>query len=476
MKKIVLSTLAAVAISATSLSAAQFTLYTDANGQVYTTSGEGRTELVLESKMFTNKVPTKLSVEDKKDIKEELTKEIKSEIKLPFKRITIEDKNSPVFLLGKATHINMKFVADDNPEMWLKAGVRIQGTFENVNTDYNSVTKTDSNKFDAYLRRVRFEVAAGFNKYTSFVMDVRNDKANYQDKNGEAQFNVGDAYVKIKKPFGSSLLNVKLFRAKIDISRTETVKSARVIAYDRPKVADAAAQFITHNRRGTNAQIYGDWKKKIHYQIAMGDATYDGKLADGKGKKTGDITEQSFFYGGKIRLSPFDGWEETKRTESYFGVGKHFSIGASYWSVPSIKATGSNAAKPTVDLNNELVNLEMSAHYKNLFVQAEYFDFKDVVKDWGATSIETGKSTGWYATSEYVMPSLGYIAPFVRYESWDKFKGAGDYDFTSTMAGINWYLKGNSIKAGFVYQKDEYGALTGDKDETKMRITTQFFF
>lgn len=445
MKKIILSTMAVLALGSVSLSATQF--YVDDKGQLFTTPAEGR-------KAF------------------EMTSENDSKSKSNFSKITIVDKKSPDFLYGKQTHINMKFVADDNPEMWLKAGVRIQGSFENTETKSLSTgVSTDVN--DAYLRRVRFEVAAGFNKWTSFVMDVRNDKANYQ-QGGENEFNVGDAYVKIKKPYGSSLVNFKLFRAKIDVSRTETVKSARVIAYDRPQVADAAAQFISHNRRGTNAQVYGDWNKKLHYQFAFGDATDEGKLADGKGKKTSEITEQSFFYGGKIVLSPFDGWEETSRTETYFGQGKHFSIGASYWTVPEIKATGAN---DSIVLKNELVNIEASAHYKNFFVQAEYFKFDDVVKDWKAATLESGESTGYYVTSEYVMPELAYIAPFVRYESWDKFEnGAGDYDFTSTMAGINWYLKGNSIKAGLIYQKDEYGTDTGNKDVTKMRITTQFFF
>ena len=444
--------MAALAMGAVSLSATQF--YVDNKGQVFITPAEGRKALEVDT------TPNSA-----------MGKEIKKSPKR--KSITIEDKNSPTFLMGKQTHINMKFVADDNPDMWLKAGVRIQGSFENTDTK-NRATGASTNISDAYLRRVRFEVAAGFGYGTSFVMDVRNDKANYL-QTGENEFNVGDAYVKIKKPFGTSLVNFKLFRAKIDVSRTETVKSARVIAYDRPQVADAAAQFISHNRRGTNMQMYGDWEKKIHYQIAMGDATDSGKLADGLGKKTSDIAEQSYFFGAKVIVSPFDGWEETKRTETYFGEGKHFSVGAAYWIVPEVKGVGANGA--AFDLTNELINLEASAHYKNFFIQGEYFKFDDVVQDWSAATIESGESSGWYVTSEYIFPEFGYVAPFVRYESWDKFEDApGDYEFTSKMAGVNWYLKGNTIKAGFIYQEDEYGANTGNKDVRKMRLTTQFFF
>jgi len=396
--------------------------------------------------------------------------------------ITIIDKKSPDFLLGKQTHINMKFTPNDAPDMWFKAGVRIQGTFESLNTKkYNTdgSLQSDTTTEDAYLRRVRLEVAAGFGKHASFVMDLRNDKANKGIENPEGAFNVGDAYLKIKKPFGNSLVNFKLYRAKIDISRTETVKSARVIAYDRPYVADAAAQYISFNRRATNVQMYGNWNKKVHYQIAAGSASSPDKIIDASGAKatsaSASVDQQSFFYGGKVVLSPFDGWEETSRTETYFGKGKHFSVGASYWSVPQLKGTTNGNA--TFDLNRELINLEASAHYKGFFVQGEYFKFNDMVKDWtAATTVETDSSTGWYVTGEYVIPELSYIAPFARYESWDRYDSADGYDVTSTLAGVNWYLRGNTTKVGVVYQKDEYGINTGNKDVTSMRVTSQWFF
>jgi len=393
--------------------------------------------------------------------------------------ITILDKNSPEFLLGKQTHINMKFTPQDAPDMWFKAGVRIQGTFESLNIkEYNpdGTVASDSTIEDAYLRRVRLEVAAGFGKHTSFTMDIRNDKANKGLENDEGSFNVGDAYVKIKKPFNTSLVNFKLYRAKIDVSRTETVKSARVIVYDRPYVADQAAQYISSNRRAANAQMYGNWKKKIHYQIAVGSSIDPSKVKDAMGNKMDELTlnDQSFFYGGKIKLSPFDGWEENQLTETYMGQGKHFTLGAAYWSIPALKGTSTSGA--SLSLSPSLINAEISAHYKGLMLQGEYFKFNDVVKDITAPTVETGTSTGWYVTGEYVIPELYYVAPFARYESWERLNDADGYDVTSTLAGLNWYLRGNTTKVGFVYQKDEYGINTGNKDVTSVRITSQWFF
>ncbi|CAI6147828.1 MAG: hypothetical protein SPLUMA1_SPLUMAMAG1_00524 [uncultured Sulfurimonas sp.] len=448
MKKIVLSVIAALTFGSLSVSADEIKLYQNANGQVFTTSATDRTPIDMIN--FSG----------------------------ARKSITIVDKKSPDFLLGKQTHINMKFVADDNSDMWLKAGVRIQGTFENIKTDDKSVANKDTSLSEAYLRRVRFEVAAGFGKHASFVMDIRNDKSNYGIENTEGSFNVGDAYVKIKKPFGTSLVNFKLYRAKIDVSRTETVKSARVVAYDRPYIADSAAQYISFNRRGTNAQVYGNWEHKIQYQLATGAATSPDKTISANGAKGKDITlsDQSFFIGGKVKLSPFDGWEELQNTETYMGQGKHFTLGAAYWSIPTTK--GENIEKNTVvNLNRSLINIEASAHYKGLMVQAEYFKFNDMVKDWNSVgSIETGTSDGWYATSEYVFTDFYYVAPFARYESWDRFNGSAGYEVTSALVGVNWYLRGNTTKVGLVAQKDTYGVNTEDKDVTKVRVTSQWFF
>jgi len=295
--------------------------------------------------------------------KEEAVKIEKSSSEKLKKHATVINQKSPDFPLGKETHPNIKIRAFDKTDMYVKLGIRLQSTFENYKVDYNDPTKDDINLWDAYLRRMRLEVGVGFSKHVSFTMDIRNDKSNYQDK-GEGHFNVGDAYLKIKKPFKNlgSLVNFKFYRGKIDVSRTETVKSAWIVHYDRPYVADEAAQFISHNRRATNAQIYGNWRHIIHYQLAFGDAVYSGKFKDATEykdlkSKGGEIKEQDYFYGGKIFISP-PGWEEKKRTETYFGKGKHFEVGIGYWIVPKIKYK--DPSNNTHKIDRTLINYEMS--------------------------------------------------------------------------------------------------------------------
>jgi hypothetical protein len=399
--------------------------------------------------------------------------------------ITILNPKSPEFPLGQETQINMKFVPSNDRDMYFKAGVRIQGSLENLQTDFDEADQTDTNLSDAYLRRARLEVGAGFGKHVSFTMDIRSDRVN-QGFRDEGEFRIGDAYVDIKKPFDSSLVNFKLYRAKIDVSRSETIKSARLVEYDRPFVADYAANFISFNRRAANVQMYGDWKKKIHYQIATGDAIDGDELNSFLGEEKFDITDQSLFYGGKVVFSPFNGWEETLKTETYMGQGKHFSFGAAYWTVPSIEGTtkpADPANTAAFDLNHELINIEASAHYKGFFIQSEYFKFKDVVEKWDVAELNIGESKGWYVLSEYVMPNFYYIAPFVRYEDWDTFEGEEGNDVKSTSVGVNWYLRGNTTKVGLVYQTSEFGSNIGcaqdvdcARDVNSIRLTSQFFF
>jgi len=419
----------------------------------------------------------KKSVVKEKKVVEKSKAEKEGKIKDLVKYITIEDKNSPEFPLGKETHRGLKVRAFDNKDMYIKVGVRMQGTFENYKEEDKATGNTTIDNWDAYMRRARLEVAVGFSKNVSFSMDIRNDKINYQDK-GEGSTTIGDAYIKIKKPFDTSLVNFKLYRAKVDVSRTETVKSAWVVHYDRPHVADEAAQFVSHNRRATNVQMYGHWNHKIHYQVAVGDGVASDKFHDAVGNSLSDvggsIKEQDFMYGGKIFVSPIPGWEEKKRTETYFGVGKHFEVGVGYWRVPRIRFADGTGVKHTID--RTLINYEMSAHYKGAFIQAEYFDFDGIVKDFENSPTIIGKSNGWYVTGEYVFPEFYYIAPFIRYEEWDKWEKEDGYKLKSQIFGMNWYLRGNTIKVGVGYQKDDYGKNIGNKKVKRLKVTSQFYF
>jgi len=381
---------------------------------------------------------------------------------------------SPDFILGKETGPNIKIRSQDNPDLRFHLGIRFQGTAEYSNTRANDGDFGDGD-FDFFARRVRLEVGANFSKNIKFFMDIRNDRAN-QDDGGEGDFNVGDAKLTIKKIFGKKWLNTALYRAKVDVSRTETVKSAFVIGYDRAAIADSAANWVSQNRRASNIQLFGDFDKKAHYQFVVGDGLNGSSFRDATNTSAAGISGQSTpLLGGKIRFSPFEDWEETKRTETYFGEGKHLSFGIGQFFLEGIDLeTGGDAGN--VEVDRRLTNLEFSTHYGGAFLQAEYFHFDGAVEDLNASTLNIGESEGWYVLSEYVMPELGYIAPFARYDRWDRFSDADGFQQETIVAGINWYLRGNTTKVGINYQRDNFESNTTSDDSNTIRLTTQFFF
>lgn len=378
------------------------------------------------------------------------------------------DEESPVFPLGKATRPNLLIRSVKNPDIAVGLGFRFQGT-----ASYTDPKGVAPGVFDAFARRARFEFSAQFSKYNLFVMDVRNDNAGRGDQ-GERSFNIGDAYFASKKLLGSSLLNFKAYRAKVDVSRTETAKSSWTVYYDRPAVADEAANFVSHNRRAANVQLYGDYEKKIAYSVAVGDGVQSDAFEDAQGNSAAAVARQNPMFGGKLILSPIPGWEEEERTETYFGFGQHFSVGAGFFRTGNIRFTPSNNAGQQV-VDHNLLNLEFSAHYRSLFVQAEYFRFDDVIEDFTAASLNKGKSVGWYALTEIALPRLAFIAPFFRYERWNRFQGKDGYLQITRAGGVNWYLRGNTMKVGFAVQADSFGSQIGTS-QTAYKVLSQLHF
>ena len=383
--------------------------------------------------------------------------------------IQSEKDKSPEFLLGKSTRPNMEIQSQDNPEMKFNLGLRFMGSFETI-----SKSTGTQRTYDFYGRRVRLEAGASFTKKLSFKMDLRNDRANFADK-GEKFFHVGDAKLTLKKPFDNDYVNFYFYRAKVDVSRTQTVSSADLIAYDRPYITDFAADYVSQSRRATNITLFGNWEERVSYSLVVGDGITSSKLEDAKGKAAVSIASQSPMIGAKIKVAPIEGWEDPKPSESYFGQGKHFTVGLGVFNTSSIVFTPVTAGAATT-VNHTLWNFELSGHYEGFFISAEYFQFDNMIRDFTVNPNETGKSRGGYVTMEYCFANLNFLAPFIRFETWNKFQSDPAYRVISKMAGVNWYLKGNSVKVGASYQVDDLGSAIGGRTDNIFRLTSQIHF
>ncbi|MFP5386686.1 MAG: hypothetical protein ACLGHN_11445, partial [Bacteriovoracia bacterium] len=312
----------------------------------------------------------------------------------------------------------------------------------------------------------RFQFEAMLPRDILFYMDVRNDNANAGDR-GEQSFNIGDAFVQYPLVKTDNYAHaVRLFRAKVDVSRTETVSSSEILFVNRAFIADEAAQFVNHNRRATNVQLIGNFLEKVAYQVAIGDGVQSDRFHDARGEDIQTIERQNFMIGGKLRFFPFPGWADLKPTETYFGKGKHFSIGAGFFNTSNIFIENANGVNDTVSRN--LSNVEISGHYEEWFFSGEYFIFDGVIENHNVTTnYNTGKSEGWYVQGEKVFPHFYWLAPYIRYEKWDRFITSGDYLTTDQLYGLNWYLNGNRFKMSLAYEVTTNGNDTGMADRSE---------
>lgn len=305
---------------------------------------------------------------------------------------------------------------------------------------------------DMFFRRSRLEYAARFEQKYSFHMDVRSDRVNQADR-GEGGFKIGDAYVQRKL---SSRLKLRYGRAKVDVSRTQTISSADLLHPNRASVANFAADHISQARRAVNAQILHNPTPWLAYQIYAGDGvesdSFDSGLAQGSVEK---IVSQNFTLGAKVRFYPLEGWRFKELNETYFGKEKHFSFGFGAGAGQEVKLLTSSGARETI--NPSIQNFEVSAHAERFGFQAEWFSFSDVVQDFDQLNLELGKGEGGYAQGELLL-FQGQWAPFIRYELWDRFIDPKDHVQKGYLAGINYYPKrGEELRYGASFEQANYG-------------------
>ena len=381
-----------------------------------------------------------------------------------------------VLLFTGMTSAQTKFPMGEGMKKWgllikvpendisLRIGARFQ-SLATIRTDKEPAGDSATSQ-DFFARRVRFQFEALLPNNILYNMDIRNDSAN-QDDRGEDHFNIGDAYVQIPVSLsGNSKHTLRLFRAKVDVSRSETVSSAALIFVNRAFVADEAANFVNHNRRATNAQLIGNFYKKASYQLVIGDGVHSDDFSDARENTVESIERQNFMVGGKLRFHPFAGWEDLKPSETYMGEGKHFSFGAGFFNTSNINIEATDGGV-TDTISRNLTNFEMSGHYKGWLLTGEYFIFDGVIEDHEAAKLNVGKSEGWYVQGEKVFPDFHYIAPFARYEKWDRFITSGDYITTDQLYGVNWYLNGNRFKVSLAYEVTENGDDSGLAKESE---------
>lgn len=321
----------------------------------------------------------------------------------------------------------------------VKIGGRLQGIL-----DYNTANGSQ----DFYLRRTRLNLDYRPWDGHQFVYDIRNDKANFRDS-GEEEFVIGDAYWKIRIDKWS-INNIKLFRAKVDVSYSQTSSSKNLFNPQRNDISEYASDFIVQNRRANNIQANGNIGN-LAYQVYVSDGVQKGDLEDLGGTKVRTVNHQRFSYGTKLRYFFLGDARKNRVQDTFFGEYDTISLGVGYGRNDKINVTSSDNSS-TMDFERAIVNLDVSVSLGGFRFLGEYFDFDGILVDENAAleANRVGTASGYFAQAEYV---YGKWAPYLNYERYDKWDTQDGYLLKSHSFGINYYTLMEAMRFGVVYKK-----------------------
>ncbi len=336
----------------------------------------------------------------------------------------------------------------------LKIGGRLQVILEQ---------DSDTEAQDFYLRRTRLNLEYKPWEGHTFVYDIRNDGANKADK-GEETFNIGDAYWKIDIN-ENTVNNIKLFRAKVDVSYSQTSSSKNLFNPQRAEVSEHASDFVVHNRRAVNAQVNGNIQN-LAYQVALSDGVNSEDLSDLDAKEVKKVNYQKLTYGAKLRYFFVGDAKKNKSQDTFYGLSESFSIGLGYFANDKINIDNSNnsASLQEFSFRRSLTNIDFSYSGQNIRFLAEYFEFTGDLLDLSANSKADalGDSGGYYAQLEYVFNKW---APYIIYENFDKNKDESQSEQSVKTVGINFCQRLEATRFGIAHKEIQNQRRVGDNNE-----------
>ena len=341
------------------------------------------------------------------------------------------------FLLGDET----KGVTLKANEADLNIRVRLQPRI-----DYGDIIKSQDGKSytsdkDFYLRRIRLEMSGALLvKTLKYNLTLTGDK---WDKAGNTnEIGVQYAYLEWEMDDAFALISGK---EKLPYSRVSLTSSSKQLSIERPVSTEAAKKLFGKTEAYYQPKIAAKGKfleGVIGYEAAFADGWQNGESI-----QTGlTVFKASPFYVARVELSP-PGWTEPKKSDANLGKGKHLVLGLDYAAQTGIEYKENNYKE-----DRALAGIDLSGHYEGLTFQLEY-------NAWNVKFTDPSKKeqtpNGWYAQAGYFIDGP-MIEPVIRYEVYDQDSNSSNKKETDTNIGVNWYLKGHSLKWGLNWVHSEY--------------------
>jgi phosphate-selective porin len=324
----------------------------------------------------------------------------------------------------------------------------------------------DGNRYDSerdlFIRRAWLDLYGDLIKNLQYAVRLAAD--NVGRKLVDEETNVLNAY--LDYTFFDAF-SVRAGKAKLPYSRIGLSPSAKQLLIERPIFAAPGARVFDEYYQ-PNLLVHGNiWEGVFAYNLAIAQGWDDGETL----RPGHTVRHAAPLYAGRVEFSP-PGWIEGKQSDAHLGKGRHFTCGISYAVQNGIEFTESSFGE-----DRDLFGFDLSGHWKSLTAQLEYINWKEDFTEPGKEDVEP---RGWYLHAGYFIKGIN-LEPVVRYEDFDFDSNASDKGAKSWTVGVNWYLKGHSLKisANWVRTKFEQqapGRLASDDERDIFQFQVQFLF
>lgn len=368
------------------------------------------------------------------------------------------------FRMGDETKGFKVRISDDTD---ISFRVRIQPRLDMGDLARDEAGTSYETETDNYLRRLRLEIGG------NMIKDLRYTLVFEGDKNGKFASSSGSPANEVKIQIANidyrfnDLLGVRFGKAKLPFSRVSLTSSTKQLIVERPVSTEAAKKlfddyFQSHLMFGGKASegLFG-------YNFAIGDGWEPNSTIS-----TGTIVHKSGpLYIARFELSP-PGWSEASQSDAHLGKGKHLAVGVNYAAQKGIEY------KTTAfEEDRTLTGLDVSGHWEGFTGQFEYNALKE-----DSTDPAKGKKEpqGWYIQAGFFVPGIN-LEPVARYEVYDQDSNSSDKQEKTATVGVNWYMKGHSMKIGLnrvstKYDSSASGWLSNDDTKETYQLQAQLYF
>ncbi len=368
------------------------------------------------------------------------------------------------FKMGDETK-GLKVKISDDTDIGIR--VRMQPRLDMGDLVKNEAGDSYESEIDNYFRRLRLEIGGNMVKELKYSLVFEADKnGKFSSTSGlpptnEVKIQIANIDYKFNDAFG-----VRFGKAKLPYSRVSLSSSSKQLIVERP-VSTEAAKTLFNDYFQSHLMFAGKASEGLFaYNFAIGDGWEPNSTITG----TTVVHKSSPLYIARIEVSP-PGWVEADKNDAHLGKGKHLTVGANYATQKGIEY------KTTADEEDRtLTGLDISGHWEGFTGQLEYNTWK--VESTVAANSKEPK--GWYLQAGYLIRGIN-VEPVARYEVYDQDSNSSDKQEKTTTVGVNWYLKGHSMKVGLnrvstKYDNSASGWLANADTKDTYQLQAQIYF